>query len=212
MTTFLFSWAGMMTAILAQGPSGFADTVEPMGAHRLTVYWLARETRRDRNVEVRSVRLRLRGTRKTFVRVSRRFARDLLMQGSGFLFNKTLIQYAGRCGRLSRLRCMKIVVLNRRRFPMSRGALGRALIPFRSLAVDSRSIPLGSRVYIPKLGKLLRLGGYRHNGCFIAHDRGGRILGNRIDLFVGLPHLFYRRLGRRMPRRAKLFLNHPSCK
>ena len=43
----------------------------------------------------------------------------------------------------------------------------------RTIAVDPRVIPYGSRVYIPALGK-----------TFIAQDCGGGIVGNRIDIFM----------------------------
>ena len=43
----------------------------------------------------------------------------------------------------------------------------------RTIAVDPRVIPYGSRVYIPALGK-----------TFIAQDCGGGIKGNRIDIFM----------------------------
>ncbi len=212
MLTYLFSLTYLLLTCSAQTPTqGSAKGVDK-GLHGMTVYWLAQETKHDRKIARRSVRLRWRRSNRVYTRVSKRFARDLLMQGSGMLYNKQLVQYAGRCGRQSRLRCMRVTVLNRRRFPMSKGAMGRALIPFRSLAVDTRKIPLGSRVYIPQLGKLLSRRGYRHDGCFVAHDRGGRIQGNRIDLFVGLPRLFYRRLGRHMPRYARLYLKHSACR
>jgi hypothetical protein len=51
------------------------------------------------------------------------------------------------------------------------------VVPYRSVAVDPRVIPLGSRVYIPA---------YRndgHGGWFIAQDTGGAIVGHRIDVY-----------------------------
>ena len=43
----------------------------------------------------------------------------------------------------------------------------------RTIAVDPRIIPYGSKVYIPQLNKV-----------FIAEDCGGAIKGNRIDIFM----------------------------
>jgi 3D (Asp-Asp-Asp) domain-containing protein len=47
---------------------------------------------------------------------------------------------------------------------------------YRSIAVDPRLIPLGSRVYIPY---------YRHiaGGWFVAQDTGGGILGRHVDVY-----------------------------
>jgi 3D (Asp-Asp-Asp) domain-containing protein len=58
----------------------------------------------------------------------------------------------------------------------------------------------------------LRKRGVAHNGCFIAHDRGGGIRGARIDLFVGTRKTYYRTLGKNYPRSVRLYLNHPNCK
>ena len=52
---------------------------------------------------------------------------------------------------------------------------------YRSIAVDPRVIPLGSRVYIPA---------YRHDGYggwFVAQDTGGAIRGHRIDVYRSPP-------------------------
>ncbi len=43
----------------------------------------------------------------------------------------------------------------------------------RTIAVDPNVIPLGSRVYIPEF-----------NAVFIAEDTGGKIKGNRIDIYM----------------------------
>ncbi len=43
----------------------------------------------------------------------------------------------------------------------------------RTIAVDPNVIPLGSRVYIPEF-----------NQVFIAEDTGGKIKGNRIDIYM----------------------------
>lgn len=42
-----------------------------------------------------------------------------------------------------------------------------------TIAVDPAVIPLGTKLYIPKLGKV-----------FTAEDTGGKIKGNRIDIFM----------------------------
>lgn len=51
-------------------------------------------------------------------------------------------------------------------------ATGARATPGKTIAVDPRVIPLGSRVHIDELGE------------FIAEDTGGAIRGERIDLFM----------------------------
>jgi 3D (Asp-Asp-Asp) domain-containing protein len=53
---------------------------------------------------------------------------------------------------------------------------------YRSIAVDPRLIPLGSRVYVPA---------YRHDGhggWFVAQDTGGAINGHHIDVYRPAPN------------------------
>jgi 3D (Asp-Asp-Asp) domain-containing protein len=59
--------------------------------------------------------------------------------------------------------------------------LALPLRPYRSIAVDPRVIPLGSRVYIPAY----RRDGY--GGWFVAQDTGGAINGRRIDVYRNPP-------------------------
>ena len=51
-------------------------------------------------------------------------------------------------------------------------ATGTRAQPGKTIAVDPRVIPLGSKVYIDELGE------------FVAEDTGGAIRGQRIDLFM----------------------------
>ena len=47
---------------------------------------------------------------------------------------------------------------------------GNPAIPYKTIAVDPKVIPLGSKVYVP------------HIGWCLAHDTGSAIKGNRIDV------------------------------
>lgn len=51
---------------------------------------------------------------------------------------------------------------------------GRRPVAGRTIAVDPRIIPYGSKVYIPSLGR-----------TYIAEDCGGGIKGNKIDIYMG---------------------------
>ena len=174
-----------------------------LGEHRLTVYWLVKEREAGREVALYQ-------GKKRISRVSRRFARALRMQGSGRLRDGRLVQYAGACPHASK-GCMVIRLIDRRLFPMGVGASGLPLSPLRSVAVDTRRIPLGTRLYIPALQEILRRGGVPHHGCFIADDRGGRITGGRLDLFAGNRGLYARYLEGKMPKYARVFTRHPQC-
>ena len=55
---------------------------------------------------------------------------------------------------------------------------GNKLIPYKYIAVDPKTIPLGTKVYIPYFKN------YPNKGIFIADDVGGAIKGNRIDVLL----------------------------
>jgi len=63
------------------------------------------------------------------------------------------------------------------------------LVPFRSIAVDSAIVSYGSVVYIPKAEGVMYTdakGVLRvHDGYFFAADKGSKIIGNHIDVFIG---------------------------
>lgn len=64
-----------------------------------------------------------------------------------------------------------------------------SLVPYRTIAVDSRKIPYGSVIYIPsaKGTKVTLPDGstFVHDGYFFAGDTGGGIKYNHIDVFTG---------------------------
>jgi 3D (Asp-Asp-Asp) domain-containing protein len=73
--------------------------------------------------------------------------------------------------------------------PFGDGAGGFQVVPFRSVAVDTRLIPLGTVLYVPAArGVAITLPSGRkavHDGYFFASDRGGGIRDNHVDVFVG---------------------------
>jgi 3D (Asp-Asp-Asp) domain-containing protein len=85
--------------------------------------------------------------------------------------------------------------MNRSRFAVARGAFGDGaggfiLVPYRTIAVDRTFIPLGSVIYIPAArGKKFTLPSGQaatHDGYFLAADVGGAIVGEHIDVFLGV--------------------------
>jgi 3D (Asp-Asp-Asp) domain-containing protein len=53
--------------------------------------------------------------------------------------------------------------------------------------VDSSVIPLGTPVYIADFAGLPKPDGGKHDGCFLAEDRGTRVIGRQVDVFTGDP-------------------------
>lgn len=71
-----------------------------------------------------------------------------------------------------------------------KGVRNYNLVPYRSVAVDSSLIPYGSTLYIPaaKGLKYTDTNGVvkTHDGLFFAADTGSKIMGNHIDVFLGM--------------------------
>ncbi|WP_437581854.1 3D domain-containing protein [Sorangium sp. So ce887] len=124
--------------------------------------------------------------------VPRAFHDQVCVQGSGRLASGDTVSFARRgcacadaCPRTGQQVCFER--LDPRRFPYGRGATGRAITPLRTVAVDSSVIPLGTALYVPELVGLPLPGGGRHDGCFVAEDRGIKVVGRQIDVFTGDP-------------------------
>jgi len=77
----------------------------------------------------------------------------------------------------------------RSRTPFGEGVSGFMLVPYRTIAVDRRVIPIGSVIYIPEArGQQITLPSGEqvvHDGYFYAADVGGAITGRHIDVFLG---------------------------
>ena len=50
-------------------------------------------------------------------------------------------------------------------------------------------IPLGTPIFVPEYVGLPRPDGTKHDGCFVAEDRGLKVVGRQIDVFTGDPAL-----------------------
>lgn len=124
--------------------------------------------------------------------VPRGFHDAVCVQGSGVLANGRTVSFARRscscarpCPRTGQQICFE--ALDRGKYPWGRGAMGRAVVPLLSVAVDSAVIPLGTSLFIPEYVGLPRdlAGTSSHDGCFIAQDRGVKVRGNHVDIFTG---------------------------
>jgi 3D (Asp-Asp-Asp) domain-containing protein len=126
--------------------------------------------------------------------VARSFHDQVCVQGSGRLASGETVSFARRgcgcadlCPRTGQQVCFER--LDPRQFPYGRGATGRPITPLRTVAVDSTVIPLGTRLYIPELVGLPLPDGGLHDGCFVAEDRGIKVVGRQIDVFTGDPEV-----------------------
>jgi 3D (Asp-Asp-Asp) domain-containing protein len=132
---------------------------------------------------------------KVIAQVPRSFFDVLCVQGSGTLEDSTTVSFAGRdcacaetCPKTGQRICFDS--LNRSEFPWGRGAMGTAITPLRTVAVDSAVIPLGTSIYISEFDGVPRgPGGSPHDGCFVAEDRGLRVVGEHVDVFAGNPKM-----------------------
>lgn len=165
-----------------------------LGTFRNTYYDFPSE--RDFDVPA-SRRVALKDTEcKTISDVPQGFHDALCVQGSGRLSSGLTVSFAKRdcacagvCPRTNQRICYE--ALRPEAFPWGRGATGRPITPLLTVAVDSSVIPLGTPIYIPEFEGAPRAleGNAKHDGCFIAQDRGVRVIGNHVDVFTGEPAL-----------------------
>ena len=127
-------------------------------------------------------------------KVRKDFHDAVCVQGSGVLMSGVVVSFAKRncscavtCPRTEQKICYES--LDRHRFPWGRGATGKAVTPLLTVAVDSDVVPLGTAVYIPQFEGLPRdiERSSVHDGCFVAQDRGLKVKGKHVDVFMGEP-------------------------
>jgi 3D (Asp-Asp-Asp) domain-containing protein len=116
--------------------------------------------------------------------VSREFAQQLELQGTGKLKDGRVLNIWGACN-CGHSPCFRVTENQ-----WGTGGSGRPLQPFRTVAVDPKLIKMGSLLYVPLLeGRLMPgrapWGGFIHDGCVVADDTGGGLDGYKLDLFVG---------------------------
>lgn len=132
------------------------------------------------------------GSCKPIVSVPRSFYESVCVQGSGTLRSGGTVSFAKRdcscaaeCPRTGQHICFDL--LDKQQFPWGRGAMGKGITPLLSVAVDSSVIPLGTPLYIPEYEGVARdlAGASKHDGCFLAEDRGLAVKGQQVDVFTG---------------------------
>lgn len=185
-------------------PAAARAQVTLPGAFQLTRYWIAHETVQadDR----RAARL-LDPQGHTLTWCTSRFADALTMEGTGRSWDGRLFNWSSR-----REGHACFVEVDPTLYPFGIGVTGFALVPYRSLAVDPRFVPIGSTVELPELIGMPLPDGSTHDGCFVAVDRGGAINGHHLDLFLPSPaaHRDLQRMGW-LPHAVHVVLDSPHC-
>jgi 3D (Asp-Asp-Asp) domain-containing protein len=132
------------------------------------------------------------GSCQPIVSVPRTFYESVCVQGSGTLRSGGTVSFAKRdcscaaeCPRTGQHICFDL--LDKQQFPWGRGATGKGITPLLSVAVDSSVIALGTPLYIPEYDGVARdvTGSAKHDGCFLAEDRGLAVKGQQVDVFTG---------------------------
>lgn len=159
----------------AAPPAGKPDC-ESLGSFKLTYYYVAVESdfSGDKTVPIYSK------SGKVLATVSPKFAKAMRLEGTGRLGDGRALNWAGSCVH-SEYDCYSELDP---KFTTGRGAAGRALVPYHSIAVDPAVIALGTRLYSPELAGKTMPDGSTHDGWLIADDTGGAIKGAHIDFFV----------------------------
>lgn len=163
-----------------------------LGSFELTYYWMAHEAKNKGSATVQLYNRKC----KPLVKVSQSFAARLSVEGTGMLRDGRVVNTTGTCD--CETSCFFMVPRSKR---WGVGVGKRPLSPFRTVAVDPKTVPIGTTLYIPELDGLTMpgrrpWGGFVHDGCVIAGDRGGGVQGRQLDFFTGRRthyHSLYRR-------------------
>lgn len=160
----------------APPPHDAAPVGVARGAFALTYYWMSTPDplgHPDTKLYGKDCRV--------LATVAASYATEMTETGNGRLPDGRTLVVAGDCA-CARSPCFRDETKN----PWGTGAGNRPLVPFRSIAVDRGVIPIGTRLYIEELdGIALPDSLALHDGCVTADDTGGKIVGTKLDFFVG---------------------------
>jgi 3D (Asp-Asp-Asp) domain-containing protein len=159
------------------------DPGASLGTFQLTYYWVTAEAEFPGPADTAIYD----DTCAVLATVPSAFADDLDLEGTGRLADGRVINVDGACG-CPRSPCFFEVDAQH---PWGYGVQNRALEPYRSIAVDPDVIAYGTTLWIAELdGEAMPgdapWGDFVHDGCAIAADTGGGIVGMHVDWFVGL--------------------------
>ncbi|MGM0555704.1 MAG: 3D domain-containing protein [Myxococcota bacterium] len=148
------------------------------------------------------------------------FVHQTCLQGSGRLDPEGVVTLAGRCD--CGVECPGsgkycFTPLDPETHPWGAGPNLEPTTPLRTWAVDPDILPQGAVVFAEEWDGLWipdidGLGGFNHDGCFIAQDVGGSIHGDQVDIFVGARQM-WQTLEGIFPTRSDItvYLDSPKC-
>lgn len=194
----LFLALAIFPLVNAQAARPQFDQLNPFNMRKIgdlkpTFYWVAMETEdgQPRNKELKDM------DGNVLARVSAKFWSAIRLEGTGKMLDGRVINYKGRVEMPDGSKEIRYVVCPPEA-PYGYGFENRYILnPFRSVAVDPRVVPIGSRVYIPKAVGISLPDGSIHDGFFEAVDIGDAIQNKRIDMFTafGDQSIVFRRGG-----------------
>jgi len=154
-----------------------------IGTFQLTYYWVAHEADYEGTPDTNLYD----SDCTVLATVTSDFADSITLEGTGRLLDGRVLNYWGSCS-CPRSPCFFEVD---EEHPWGVGVQNRALVPFRSVAVDSDVIDYGTSLYAPELDGVYMpgdapWGDFVHDGCLSADDTGGAIIGMHIDFFSAL--------------------------
>ncbi|MFO7676635.1 MAG: 3D domain-containing protein [bacterium] len=149
------------------GPPPPTPEARYLGKFKVTFYWVVEE--KDYPAGRAEALYDARGN--LVGRFSSRFVQDFKREAAARLRDGRCISYLKKANRVA----------------VGENFLGYAgyhLTELKSIAVDPRVIPMGARVYIPAVDRVV-VNGRPLTGIFYAHDIGSAVQGKHIDIFVG---------------------------
>ena len=180
-----------------------------LGEFKLTYYWISSEESfpgpRDLQLYTRKC--------QPLTKVNATFADRMSLEGTGRLIDGRTLNVTGECDCGGFSPCFFVTGRSSR---WGVGVGKRPLRPFRSVAVDTYFISVGTKLYIPELDGLTMpgrrpYGGFVHDGCVVADDTGGRVEDDQLDLFFALKRHYEPFDRRHRIKRVRAFRDHPRC-
>jgi 3D (Asp-Asp-Asp) domain-containing protein len=154
-----------------------------LGDFKLTYYWVTAEAD---HAGVADTVIYEQGCTE-LATVPAAFADSLALEGTGRLLDGRVVNVDGACGCPFSPCFVEVDAAH----PWGYGVQNRALVPYRSVAVDKAVLTIGVRYWVAELDGVMMpgdppWGGFVHDGCVTADDVGGGIDGQHIDFFAAL--------------------------